>query len=228
MKLYKLLAIAASTAILAFSVATTANALSFNINPTVDGDVQVFGGDSVNTTNTGIAFTQSGGLIRNGILEFDLSGIANGSTINSASLDITLTRFVSNTGSNPAAIDVFAYNGDGVVNIADFNAAGTQVVNTTTPQGGSSGDVRSFTFTSVAPIAAALIGDLLTLRIETDSFASILFASLENATLDAALLKINFTEPVVSVVPLPAALPLFGSGLAVMGFIGWRRKRLAA
>jgi len=29
----------------------------------------------------------------------------------------------------------------------------------------------------------------------------------------------------ISVVPLPAALPLFGTGLAVMGFIGWRRKR---
>jgi len=29
----------------------------------------------------------------------------------------------------------------------------------------------------------------------------------------------------VSSVPIPAALPLFGTGLAVMGFIGWRRKR---
>jgi len=29
----------------------------------------------------------------------------------------------------------------------------------------------------------------------------------------------------VSVVPLPAALPLYGAGLAVMGFIGWRRKK---
>ena len=28
-----------------------------------------------------------------------------------------------------------------------------------------------------------------------------------------------------SVVPLPAALPMFGTGLALMGFIGWRRKR---
>jgi hypothetical protein len=26
-------------------------------------------------------------------------------------------------------------------------------------------------------------------------------------------------------VPLPAALPLFGSGLALIGFVGWRRKR---
>ncbi len=30
--------------------------------------------------------------------------------------------------------------------------------------------------------------------------------------------------PGVFVTPLPAALPLFGTGLAVMGFIGWRRK----
>lgn len=29
----------------------------------------------------------------------------------------------------------------------------------------------------------------------------------------------------VSTVPVPAALPLFGTGLAIMGFIGWRRKQ---
>ncbi len=29
----------------------------------------------------------------------------------------------------------------------------------------------------------------------------------------------------VSVVPLPAALPLYGAGIAVLGFIGWRRKQ---
>ncbi len=32
----------------------------------------------------------------------------------------------------------------------------------------------------------------------------------------------------VSVVPLPAALPLYGTGLAVMGLIGWRRKKKLA
>lgn len=31
-----------------------------------------------------------------------------------------------------------------------------------------------------------------------------------------------------SVVPLPAALPLFGTGLGLLGFIGWRRRRQAA
>ena len=29
-------------------------------------------------------------------------------------------------------------------------------------------------------------------------------------------------------VPLPAALPLFGSALAMLGIVGWRRKRRAA
>jgi len=31
----------------------------------------------------------------------------------------------------------------------------------------------------------------------------------------------------VGVVPLPAALPLYGTGLALMGFIGWRRRKAA-
>jgi len=38
---------------------------------------------------------------------------------------------------------------------------------------------------------------------------------------------IRFNEA-TSVVPLPAALPLYGAGLAVMGFVGWRRRRKAA
>ena len=32
----------------------------------------------------------------------------------------------------------------------------------------------------------------------------------------------------ITVVPVPAALPLFGTGLAIMGFVGWRRKRKTA
>jgi hypothetical protein len=32
----------------------------------------------------------------------------------------------------------------------------------------------------------------------------------------------------IAAVPLPAALPLFGSALAGLGLIGWRRRRLAA
>ena len=34
-------------------------------------------------------------------------------------------------------------------------------------------------------------------------------------------------EAAAAATPLPAALPLFASGLGAMGFIGWRRKRKA-
>lgn len=36
---------------------------------------------------------------------------------------------------------------------------------------------------------------------------------------------IRVFETGISAVPVPAALPLFGTGLAIMGFVGWRRKR---
>ncbi len=38
----------------------------------------------------------------------------------------------------------------------------------------------------------------------------------------------TITIDTVGAVPIPAALPLFGTGLALMGFFGWRRKRKIA
>jgi hypothetical protein len=40
--------------------------------------------------------------------------------------------------------------------------------------------------------------------------------------------KADFTLDSVTPVPLPAALPLFATGLGAMGLLGWRRKRKAA
>jgi hypothetical protein len=34
-----------------------------------------------------------------------------------------------------------------------------------------------------------------------------------------------FDNVQLSAVPIPAALPLFGTGLGIMGFVGWRRRR---
>ena len=47
-----------------------------------------------------------------------------------------------------------------------------------------------------------------------------------NAFFDLAFVDVEVLA--LQPVPLPAALPLFGTGLAVMGFIGWRRKRRMA
>jgi len=53
------------------------------------------------------------------------------------------------------------------------------------------------------------------------SFA--LLASQRGDPLGRSAIDVN-----VSAVPVPAALPLFGTGLFVMGFVGWRRRKAAA
>lgn len=45
---------------------------------------------------------------------------------------------------------------------------------------------------------------------------------------EVGLDNVVFSQSVVSAVPIPAALPLFGTGLAALGFLGWRKKRKAA
>jgi hypothetical protein len=50
----------------------------------------------------------------------------------------------------------------------------------------------------------------------------------EVSGLPADLIVTNISGSPLSTVPLPAALPLFASGLGALGLLGWRRKRKAA
>ena len=74
-----------------FLMASPAFATVIQLAPTDDGDVQTFGGDDVNTTGDRLTATQSGGLERKAVMEFDLSSIPNAATINSASLIVELS-----------------------------------------------------------------------------------------------------------------------------------------
>jgi hypothetical protein len=51
-------------------------------------------------------------------------------------------------------------------------------------------------------------------------------SSDDNAVYDAESRLISF-RGVGSAVPIPAALPLFATGLGVLGFVGWRRRKAA-
>lgn len=212
------------SALLAASISTQAATMTFL--PTADGDVTTVLRGTVRTTNTFNDAFQSGPRnITNAIFEYDLNALSATelASVSAATFEFTLTRFVSNTGRSPAAVDIFAYDGDGIVDIADYSAEGTQVVDTTTPWGGNPGETRAFTFTDVTPIVDSITG-LLTLRLETDSFASIRSASLENQAYSAASLELTYTEDTnVSAVPVPAALPLMASALGMFGVA--RRKR---
>ena len=60
------------------------------------------------------------------------------------------------------------------------------------------------------------------------TMVSILFLgpSFGTTTFDFAIDNVTFNQPLSSV-PLPAALPLFATGLVGLGLLGWRRKRVA-
>jgi hypothetical protein len=53
---------------------------------------------------------------------------------------------------------------------------------------------------------------------------------LSNNAFTVSAMDVTFTDQgdVASATPLPAALPLFATGLGAMGLLGWRRKRKAA
>lgn len=186
-----------------------------------DGEVQVFGGDTVDTTDVRLTTIQSGGLERNIILEFDIGSIAPGSTIDSASLAIVKDGIFSNTGTD-LPLHLLAYNGDGVIDISDFDAVATNVGDFTINNAPIPANGTEFVFdlSDVAPLQTALdtAAGLLTVRLETDSFATINFASLETATGFAPPeLRVTFTA-----IPEPASLAILVGATLIFGV---RRRR---
>ncbi len=205
-----------------FLTAIPAQAAMINIVVGDDGDVANYG-TTVNTTGASADFIRSGGtIVRYVILEFNLSALDDTTTIDSVTLNLTKNGTFSNTGSNPVEIDIFASNGDGVVNISDYSAGGTQVVDTSvsiSPTNPIDGTVFNFAFTDVNPVQAALAGDNLTVRLATVNFGGGGFATLEtpNPDFSAANLTINHTP-----IPEPTSSLLLGLG-ACLGVMRRRR-----
>lgn len=104
---------------------------------------------------------------------------------------------------------------------ADFfigSTAGPSFSQTIAAPGEGTLNRQMFTLTSLA--LAPFIGQdlLIGFRNVAGGFQAQML--IDDVTLD--------TSSVVAPVPLPAALPLFGGGVVLMGLLGWRRKRKAA
>lgn len=80
----------------------------------------------------------------------------------------------------------------------------------------------------VTGITADGIGEYFILSVAGISIRRVEFSQILSGNFFDGMLFDDLTFSAVSTVPVPAALPLFGTGLALMGFLGWRRKRKAA
>ncbi|MCG8493560.1 MAG: hypothetical protein MI743_18215 [Sneathiellales bacterium] len=83
--------------------------------------------------------------------------------------------------------------------------------------GGTEEVLGSDVIISGAPSGDGAIDVLITTASAFDSFQ---FISTDDS--------FEYANLQVSVVPLPAALPLYGAGMAIIGFIGWRRRKNSA
>lgn len=185
---------------------------------TDDGRTRIFGGDTVDTSEDRLTATQSGGLVDNIILEFDISSLGVSAEISSASLVLFHDGFLSNTGGNPVPIETFVYAGDGAVTIDDFDEPGTNAGNFSVPLGLSDGVELVFDLTDLTEFQSIVDAGtgLATVRLETNSFATIQFASLENTSFAAPVLRIESVPE-----PSSAGMVILLSGLFL------RRRRVA-
>lgn len=92
---------------------------------------------------------------------------------------------------------------------------------------GSGGTTNTVVATFISEAVSALSGGTVLSLLETGAIqdlGTITFVNSSGAPIDAILYEFVSNELAT---PLPAALPLFASGLGALGLLGWRRKRKA-
>lgn len=180
----------------------------------------VWVGNNSNQTNT------------KGMFGFDmsaLSGLGPSVTVNSISFSAYHNYYGSN---NPAQtpVDIALGTDDGWTDsIATYNGYGTSHGGSLNQQITTGSTLNSFITWDLGVVAASeyLSDAYLTLYLLVTGSGNNWndFEPMENGGPNNAYLTVDYT---VSTVPLPAGLPLYGAGLAVMGFIGWRRRQKTA
>ena len=169
-----------------------------------DGDVRIFGGNSTDTTDELLNLSQSGANIDNVVLEFDVNSLDSSRTILSATLDLVHDRNLIQTAGSDVPVSIFAYSGDGSVEVADFDEVGVNAGDFGVALDTIDGTLLSFDL-DLSPIQSIIAGgaSFLTLRLETESFSRIEFASSENPNFEPPNLRLE-----TSAVPEPNGMTM--------------------
>ncbi len=214
-----------ASAITLFAAVSSANAVVIDFTRASLGDI--------NTTPSGV----------DGGIGWTLS-VVSGTNLNNSQLDAGSTCGSSlglacqrdGIGIDDDEISVFASGGpaqvlklqfDKAVNVSQlmfldlFAIAGETIEQASV---GTDGATYPFTFvgTEGAGTSGALLVDVLGLTNITALYFTAVLPNLDDNTNDYALAGVN-----VSAVPLPASLPLFASGLGVLGYARWRKRKKA-
>ena len=160
-------------------------------------------------TLSGVSYSSPSGTL-SGTFDYDGTNFSN--------IDITATGgnvggdvFNTNNGSAAIALDVTASNGDTL--ILDFASA-------LPSSGGGMVDVTGGTVNSYAEYLAELATVLL------PPPGNLFYCALAGCGNEYIADAGSVSAP--GATPLPAALPLFATGLGAMGLFAWRRKRKSA
>ena len=226
-----------STMLLIIAMTTFSQATVVNLTVADDRTITADGSGNASglgPQNDGFLRTFGVSSVFRSVIEFDMSGVAPGSTINLATLGLR-----DEGTSSDGRIDIFGFSGDGVVSVSDALETSNLVtsINITSANGIEDFSRELTSFVQGLVTNNALFAGLLLVSEDETSFSvggsDICSSEAGNGTASFARsdcvgfgpsLTVDFAT---SVVPLPAALPLYGTGLAIMGFVGWRRKRKA-
>jgi hypothetical protein len=150
------------------------------------------------------------------VMEFNLASIST-AVVNSAQLHWDL----GNATDPPVTVQLYGYAGDGVLSVGDAQQ-NNLIATASIPQYGDGGA------TTFSIDVTSLLTFLVTAN---DPFAGLMFRLPVEPPFPNQKME-QFRSPMLSIdfspTPLPAALPLFATGLGAMGLLGWRRKRKAA
>ena len=219
----KQVVMAAAVAALSALGATASSAAPITLDTVADGIVGNTSGPVLavdSYTNLSLITWPTTAIL--GVFEFDLTGIADDSTILSAAFGFTL-GVGSFSFYSPIEFTVDAYLGNGVVDVADFTALGSTVITSSVVSGLAAGTTLSFDLSSLVPLQGALAGNLLTLRLSLTNQEQLNIAAIENTYYGNATLTLDAEAAPPPPVPLPAGLPLLLAGLGALGLLRRRR-----